>query len=166
MTEYLENENEMTQEELLDWVRRGSPRTPVNQELLDETGFDPGTVPYSVPDPVAMAELAAAIEMEQQVADQVATVRDEQSQAIANMGLDGAPHFLVNVEGQELCGFCGAPFPCGTWIEDVQARNLADSSGQPVPEEDRVRAVMELLQVDEARARQILLLSTPLDEIK
>lgn len=166
MTEFLEDENKMTQDELLEWVRRGSPRTPVNPELLDAPGFDPGTVPYAVPDPVAMAELSAAIEMERQVADQVATVRDEQSQKIANMGLDGAPHFLINKDGQELCGSCGAPFPCGTWIEDVQARNLADSSGQPVPEEDRVRAVMELLQVSEERARQILLLSTPLDEIK
>lgn len=157
-------------------MRGGSVEIPVDQSLLDpnspvvtgqwdEAPAEFGSEPYPVPDSTTLSEQAAAAEAEQQVAEQVVTVRDEQSLAIANMGQNGVAHFLVNAEGQELCGGCGQAFPCSKWMGEIEPRNLADSSGQPVPDEDKARAVAELLGVPIERARQVVLASTPLDEL-
>lgn len=146
-------------------VRGGSIEVPVDLGLLEESPTAESGEPYDVPDPAVSAELAEAAEIEQRVAEQVATVRDEQSLAIANMGQNGVHHFLVNVEGAELCGSCGTPFPCEKWTGEIDPRNAAASAGQPVPDEDKARAVAELLGVDMDKARQIVLLSTPLDQL-
>ena len=141
-------------------VRDGSIEIPVDLGLLEEVPTAEGGEAYELPDLEAIAAL------EREVAEQVATERDEQSLRIANMGRDGATHFLVNVEGAEVCGSCGTPFPCASWTGEIEPRNTADSSGQPVPDEDKARALAELLGVDLERARQIVLSSTPLDQIR
>lgn len=141
--------------------------TPVDLGLLEETP-DPSSVSgeaYGLPSPEAQEELAEARETERQLAEQVETVRDEQSLRIANMAQDGVNHFLVNVEGQELCGSCGTTFPCSAWTGEIDPRNTAESAGLPVPDEDKARAIAELLGVDMDRARQLVLLSTPLNQI-
>lgn len=147
-------------------VRDGSIEMPVELGLLEDVPTAGATEAYDLPDPEVLAELAQAQEVERQVAEKVATVRDEQSLAIANMGRNGVHHFLVNVQGAELCGSCGTAFPCASWTEEIGPRNTAESSGQPVPDEDKARALAELLGVDLEHARQIVLLSTPLDELR
>jgi hypothetical protein len=147
-------------------VRSGAVEIPLNLGLLEEVPTVESGEAYALPDPAVLAELAEAEEIERKTAEQVATVRDEQSLRIANLAQDGVNHFLVNVEGQELCGSCGEPFPCSKWVGEIEPRNLAESSGQPVQDEDKVRAVAELLGVDIEKARQIVLASTPLDELQ
>lgn len=163
------NEDELQNRELeergVQEVRSGSVELPVDLSLLEDVPEQAGGEPYATPDPALMVELAEAAEIEERVAEQVATVRDEQSLKIANMARDGINHFLVNVEGQELCGSCGTPFPCEKWTGEIEPRNLAESSGHPVPDEDKAHAVAELLNVPLEQARQIVLMSTPLDEI-
>lgn len=146
-------------------VHSGAIAIPVNLGLLDETPEAEAAEPYDVPDPAALAELAEAREIEAATAEQVATVRDEQSLNIANMAQDGGAHFLVNVEGAEVCGSCGRPFPCPQWTDEIEPRNQAASSGQPVPNEDKAAAVAELLGIPVEKARQMVLMSTPLDKI-
>lgn len=153
-------------QEQLDFIADYNRKLQVQAQLLEEVPSAESGDPYPLPDPDAGAELWRADEIEVEVAEQVATVRDEQSLNIANMARDGAAHFLINVEGQELCGSCGQPFPCSSWRGDIEPRNQAESSGQPVPDEDKARAVAELLSVSIEEARQIVLLSTPLDQIK
>lgn len=136
---------------------------PLDTGLLEEVPSAEQGTPYELPD---LGELARIHEAEERVTQQVATVRDEQALNIANLAQDGAAHFLVNKEGQELCGSCGRPFPCPSWRDEIEPRNLAASSGQPVPDEDKAQSVAALLGVSMERARQIVLMSTPLDEIK
>lgn len=157
-------------------VRDGWIEIPVDQSLLDPTSpvvtgqweeapSEVGTEPYPLPDLADAVEQAeTAAQAERETAEQVITVRDQQSLTIANMATNG-PHFLVNVEGAELCGGCGKPFPCPTWTGEIEPRNLAESSGHPVPDEDKARAVAELLGVPVEQARQIVLMSTPLDQL-
>lgn len=142
-------------------IRSGAVQLPVYQELLDETAGGPQSEPY----PALTPEQEQAAQTEREVAEQVVTVRGEQALNIANMGQDGAPHFLVNVEGKEVCGSCGKPFPCPSWVDDIGPANEAASAGQAVPDEDKARAVAELLGVPIEQARQMVLLSTPLDKI-
>jgi hypothetical protein len=146
-------------------VRAGAVVIPVDSSLLDETPEAVAGEAYELPDPAVMAELAEAQEAEQRTAQQVVTVRDEQSLNIANMAQDGAAHFLVNVEGREVCGACGKPFPCPTWTEEIEPRNTAESSGQPVPDEDKAQAVAALLGISMEQARQMVLMSTDLDKL-
>lgn len=146
-------------------VRDGSIEIPVDLSLLDEVPSVEGADAYDLPNPAAVAELREAEEIERQTAERVETVRDEQSLRIANMAQNGVAHFLVNVEGQELCGSCGEPFPCSTWNGEIEPRNLADSSGQPVANEDKARAVAELLNIDMDRAWRMVLASTSPDEL-
>lgn len=134
--------------------------------LLEEVPTAESSAPYDVPDADALSELADAREVEEQVAQQIVTVRDEQALNVANLAQDGAAHFLVSQDGRELCGSCGRPFPCPSWLGEIEPRNLAASSGQPVPDEDKARVIAELLSIDIERARQMVLMSTPLDEIK
>lgn len=148
-----------------DDVRAGAVSIPVDSGLLEETPEADAAEPYELPDPAVMAELAEAQEIEQRTAQRVVTVRDEQSLNIANMAQDGAAHFLVNVEGQELCGSCGKPFPCPTWTGEIEPRNTAESSGQPVPDEDKAQSVAALLGISVERARQMVLMSTDLDKL-
>lgn len=143
-------------------VRSGSVEVPVDLGLLEDRPSTEGDDAYALPNPVMAAELVA--EIEQRTAEQVTTVRDEQSLRIANTGQGGVHHFLVNVEGQELCGSCGTPFPCEKWTGEIEPRNLAESAGQPVPDEDKARALAELLGVPVERAREIVLASTSLNE--
>jgi hypothetical protein len=143
-------------------VRGGAVELPVDLSLLKDVPKHLRDEAYAVPDADAMG---AAAELEKQTAEQVATVRDEQSLRIANMGQDGVNHFLVNIEGQELCGSCGTAFPCGKWTSEIDPRNTAESSGRPVPNEDKAHMVAELLGVSLDRGRQIVLMSTPLDEL-
>jgi hypothetical protein len=132
---------------------------PVAHFLLGDTDVAAaGDEPYALPQP---APEQVAVE----VAAQVATVRDAMSENVANLGSDGGAHFLLNVQGQELCGGCGQAFPCATWRAEIEMNNLVSSSGQPVPDEDKVQALVQLLGVTEERARQIVLSSTPLDEL-
>lgn len=147
-----------------DDVRSGEIAVPVDLGLLEETPEAAQAEPYDLPDPDALAELAAAREIEKQTAEQVETVRSEQALTIANMATDGMAHFLTNVEGREVCGSCGKPFPCPTWNGEIEPRNVADSSGQPVPDEDKARAIVELLGVSIEQARQMVLMSTSLDQ--
>lgn len=132
---------------------------PVDLGLLEEVPESASAEAYPAPTPQEVADV------ERETAERIATVRDEQSLNIANMGTDGAAHFLVNVEGRELCGSCGTPFPCEKWSGEIEPRNTAESSGQPVADEDKARSVAELLGVSLERARQIVLLSTPLDQL-
>lgn len=143
-------------------VRGGSVQIPVDSSLLEDVPNHLAAEAYTPPDAEMMAAVA---EIEDATAEQVATVRNEQSLRIANMGQDGVHHFLVNVEGQELCGSCGTPFPCEKWTSEIDPRNEAESTGRPIPDEDKAQAVAQLLNVPIERARQIVLLSTPLDQI-
>lgn len=156
----------MIRENDLSDLRGGDVSIPVDLGLLEETAPQAErAMQYDVPDPQAVAELAAAQEHEQKVADEIVTVRDEQSLHIANLATDNVSHFLIHQAGQELCGGCGEPFPCSKWVDEIGPRNLAQSSGQPVPDEDKARAVATLLGVSMDEARQIVLVSTPLDQV-
>ena len=140
-------------------ARGGSVEVPVDLGLLEETPEEAPSEAYELPDLEAIAEI------ERETAEQVATVRNEQSLRIANMAQDGVHHFLVNVEGAELCGSCGTPFPCEKWTGEIDPRNESESSGHLVADEDKARAVAELLSIPIEQARQVVLMSTPLDKI-
>lgn len=132
---------------------------PVDQRLLGDTDVAASVgEPYALPQP-------GVEQAERDVVEQVATVRDEQSLNIANAATDGRAHFLRHLDGRELCGACGEAFPCKAWREEIEMDNLTRSAGQPVPNEDKARAVAELLGVSVEQARQIVLSSTPLDEL-
>lgn len=155
---------EITDEDRPD-VRAGSIEMPVDAALLEEVPEAAAAEPVDAPTGEQLAEMAEAIEIQEAVAERVATVRDEQALRIANMGQDGVHHFLLNVEGRELCGSCGTPFPCAKWTDEIGPANEADSSGRPVADEDKARAVAELLGMPIEQARQVVLMSTPLDKI-
>lgn len=127
--------------------------------LLDAPVAVEENAAYEVPD---LKKIARA---EEETREAMATVRDQASLNIANLATDGLHHFLANINGAELCGGCGDPFPCSTWTDDIEPRNQAWSSGGPVPGEDKARAIAELLGVDIEKARQIVLTSTPLDRL-
>jgi hypothetical protein len=52
-------------------------------------------------------------------ADAVGRVLDEQARQLAqpagNLDVKGAPHFLRNIGGEEVCGQDGQPWPCDAW---------------------------------------------------
>lgn len=95
---------------------------------IDDTEAFPEDRPYPPLDLVAEGEL---LELEQLTADQVATVRDERSMLIANLGVDKLPHFLTNVEGVEHCGIDSEPWPCTAWRTQVDPAAVIESSGVP-----------------------------------
>ena len=135
-------------------ARLGSTFDTVNLGLLDTV---PSSVEDSEPYPTPDVEALAAVE--QEVADQVATVRDEQSLNIANMGQRGVAHFLLTKDGAELCGGCGQPFPCASWRGDIEPRNQADSNGasaEQVAVENVARSLAQLLNVEVEEARQMV----------
>lgn len=147
-------------------LRGGDISMIVDGAKLEETSpLAEQAAQYDVPDPEAVAEHEAAKKAEEATAEQVVTTRDEQSLNIANMATDNVPHFLVVSEGQEVCGGCGKAFPCDMWVGEIETRNVALSSGQPVPDEDKAAAVAELLGVPIEEARHIVLVSTPLNQL-
>lgn len=58
------------------------------------------------------------------VSEQVAAQRAQLAQPAGNIGPDGAPHFLRLVDGSEVCGQDGQPWPCD------QAQAMAASARQ------------------------------------
>lgn len=57
---------------------------------------------------------------------QVAAAREALAQPAGNVDIQGAPHFLRNVNGAELCGQCGTDFPCDTYREMSEERQRAE----------------------------------------
>lgn len=85
-------------------------------------------------EPYPLPELTGAqvAELEARTAEQVATVRDEQSLVIANLGLDGAAaHFLVTRDGEEFCGGDGETWPCRAWADEIQPAAVQASADVP-----------------------------------
>lgn len=101
----------------------------VHVEANDAAVYLPDGEQYPLPD-LSAPQVA---ELEARTAEQVATVRDEQSLAIANLGLDGAAaHFLVTRDGEELCGGDGETWPCRAWTEEIQPAAVQASADAPV----------------------------------
>lgn len=100
----------------------------VHIEASDVDAYLPDGEQYPLP------ELSApqVAELEARTAEQVATVRDEQSLKIANLGMDGAAaHFLVTRDGGEYCGGDGEAWPCRAWTEEIQPAAVQASADVP-----------------------------------
>lgn len=57
---------------------------------------------------------------------QVAAAREALAQPAGNVDIQGAPHFLRNVNGVELCGSCGTDFPCDAYRGMSEERQRAE----------------------------------------
>ena len=70
------------------------------------------------------------------VAEQLAEAEAALARPAANLDIHGAPHFLRNVNGEEVCGQDGQPWPCATWGEIETGAHAAqgiDPAAQEVP---------------------------------
>lgn len=106
------------------------PKEPdaVHAEVGDVDVYLPDGQQYPLPE-LSGPQIA---ELEARTAEQVATVRDEQSLKIANLGLDGAAaHFLVTRDGGEYCGGDGEAWPCRVWTEEIQPAAVQASADVP-----------------------------------
>lgn len=102
----------------------------VHVEANDAAVYVPDQEQYPLPD-LSGPQVA---ELEARTAEQVATVRDEQSLKIANLGLDGAAaHFLVTRDDEEFCGGDGETWPCRAWTDEIQPAAVEASADTPAP---------------------------------
>lgn len=60
---------------------------------------------------------------EEQRAEQVAATEPPEPD---NLDDEGRPHFLRNVNGDEVCGQDGQPWPCKTWSEHIDSNGTHD----------------------------------------
>jgi hypothetical protein len=101
----------------------------VHVEANDAGAYLPDGGQYPLPE-LSDAEATA---LEERTAAQVLTVRDELSLTIANLGADQVAHFIANVDGREVCGGDGEPWPCQAWIDEVQPAAVQASADTPAP---------------------------------
>lgn len=121
----------------------------------DAQAYLPGGEPYPTP----ILPDSEVAELEERTAAQVITVRDAQALHIANLGNDKIPHFLTTAEGVEQCGGCGKPWPCPTWVDQINPQAVAASDDQagaePLYSAEEISAA-ELLGVTAAEVREMV----------
>jgi hypothetical protein len=74
------------------------------------------------------------------VTEQLEQQRAALAQPAANVDIHGAPHFMRMIDGEEMCGQCGEPFPCPSWIELSES---AQSAQLPTAESSMRLPTME-----------------------
>lgn len=91
-----------------------SGTTPADsgQDAVQRPSLPPGGQPLAFPDTDAIQEVADL--QRQMLAEPAANV------------IQGAPHFLRNVDGEEICGQCGEAFPCAAY-KSMLARDAASA---------------------------------------
>lgn len=138
---------------------------PLEVQPIEAEG---NTKDYGTTEPYPLPDLRTPGKIEQETTLAVATVRDEQAQRIANMTADSRAHFLLNIDGNEVCGGCQQPFPCTAWRTEIDPRNAEASAGpDPVDvlHDAKVRNVMALLNVSREQAQRIVADSMPPDAV-
>jgi hypothetical protein len=129
----------------------------MNQD--NEQGTDGVYLPDGEPYPTPTLSAQDALELEEATAQQVATVRDERSLVIANLGNDNVPHFLTTVDGAEQCGGCTQAWPCPAWVQEINPQAVEASSDRANPElvyTAEEIAAADLLGVTAAEVRELV----------
>jgi hypothetical protein len=102
---------------------------------------EPEAVEDPTPEQDSVAHFAAEIPPEyavpqRTVEEQLAEANATLARPAANLDVHGAPHFLRNVNGEEVCGQDGLRWPCPAWQEIETGAHVAqgiDPGAQEVP---------------------------------
>lgn len=124
---------------------------PTGLEDFPEPSETAGTQAPTLPPEFARADPNA-------VARTLAEQERQLAQPAGNLDAKGAPHFLRNVNGEEVCGQDGQPWPCDEWQGIAHRGAVLETGGErssmlPTMVEAAQAAGMDLAEF-EARLRQ------------
>jgi len=109
---------------------------------------------------VKAAEFAAYVEAAQR--ERQAWFDQEMSRPPSNVDYSNRPHFILNVEGREVCGQDGMPWPCEWWTGEVNPTAEQHSAGtvqqeeEPVASDEQVQGVANALGISFADAAALV----------
>lgn len=109
---------------------------------------------------VRAAEFAAYAEAAER--ERKAWFDNEMSQPPTNVDFSNRPHFILNVEGREVCGQDGMPWPCEWWTGEVNPTAEAHSAGaiaegvEPEASPEQIQGVANVLGISVADAAALI----------